>query len=447
MKPQNLSLLSLSKPVKICPNCGRSHLSKSGTINLSADVSAAVRSVAGSVKRRQFLTGIAAASTVGMLSNCSPSPDPESGENLSAKKLEKNRLKIAFLPITCATPILISQSLGLYQKYGLDVELVRMNSWNQVQESAIVGNLDAYHMLSPMPIAISLGLQGRPFPIKLACIENINGNAITVANKHRDNVKGPADFKGFRIAIPFIYSMHNLLLRYYLAAGKVNPDRDVELVVLPPPDMVNKLGTGEIDAMIVAEPFNQLAVARGVGFIHLLTRELWPGHPCCSFATSRDWIDRYPNTFRALNKVIIEGSSYARLAQNRRDVARRLSESKYLNVGDDILQDIMIGNFVDGAGQTQEVPDRIDFDPYPWKSFSYWITSQFERWGYLPLGQTNHEAIADDIFMTGLARQMAKQLGHQPPTIILRYEDLKFDRFDPSEPENYALQQIEKYGF
>lgn len=446
MNRPNGSILPISKSRKICQTCGLSHLSNSGNINLSTDLSAAVRSASGQVKRRQFLTG-AAASTAVILSNCSRSPGPESEENPSATTLEKTRLKIAFLPITCATPILISQSLGLYKKYGLDVELVRMNSWNQVQESAIAGNLDAYHMLSPMPIAISLGLQGRPFPIKLASIENINGNAITVANKHRGKVKNPQDFKGFRIAIPFIYSMHNLLLRYYLAAGKVNPDRDVELVILPPPDMVNKLGTGEIDAMIVAEPFNQLAIARGVGFIHLLTRELWPGHPCCSFTASRDWIDRNPNTFRALNKAIIEGSSYARLAQNRGDVARRLSVSEYLNVRDDILRDIMTGQFVDGAGQTRDVPDRIDFDPYPWKSFSYWMTSQFERWGYLPLGQTDHEAIADDIFLTGLARQMAKQLGRQPPTITLRYEDLKFDRFDPSEPENYAPQQIEKYGF
>ncbi|MEI2419959.1 taurine ABC transporter substrate-binding protein, partial [Arthrospira platensis SPKY2] len=91
--------------------------------------------------------------------------------------------------------------------------------------------------------------------------------------------------------------------------------------------------------------------------------------------------------------------------------------------------------------------DRIDFDPYPWKSFSYWITSQFERWGYVPMGSLNHEAIAADIFLTGLARQMAKQLGQQPPTITLRFESLKFDTFDPSEPENYARQQIEKLGF
>lgn len=455
MKTTTKSIVAMEQQPQTCSVCGNFHGLNYDSQDLSVNLHQAVTKglnhprmlSQNSLRRRQFLLGIAATSGLGVLSNCAQSPDPGFQTNSSGTTLEKTSLRVGFLPIACATPILISQSLNLYQKYGLDVELVKMNGWAQIQESAIAGELDAYHMLSPMPIAISLGLKSRPFPIRLASIENINGSAITVAIKHREKVKSIKDFKGFRIAVPFIHSMHNLLLRYYLATEKIHPDRDVEVVVIPPPNMLNRLRSGDIDAMVAPEPFNQMAINRGVGFIHILTRELWPGHPCCSFATSQQWIENHPNTFRAVNKAIIEGSYYASQSHNRREVARRLADSQYLDVPEDALRQVMVGQFVDRLGESLNIPDRIDFDPYPWKSFSYWITSQFERWGYVPMGQVNHEAIGADIFLAGLARQMAKQLGQQPPTVTLRYESLKFDTFDPSEPENYAKQQIEKLGF
>ncbi|MDY7053453.1 ABC transporter substrate-binding protein [Limnospira fusiformis] len=455
MKTPNKFSKYLDRIPQMCYKCGRFHDVNSDSQDLSVNLSDAVTKglnhprmlSKNSIRRRQFLLGLAGTSALGVLSNCAASPDANSQGNSSGVMLEKTQLRIGFLPIACATPILICESLNLYEKYGLDVELVKMNSWEQIRESAIAGELDAYHMLSPMPIAISLGLESPRFPIRLASIQNINGSAITVAIKHREKVKTAEDFKGFRIAVPFTHSMHNLLLRYYLANSKVHPDRDVEVVVIPPPNMLNRLRSGEIDAMVAPEPFNQIAINQGLGFIHLLTRDLWPGHPCCSFTTSQEWIDRYPNTFRAINKAIIEGSYYASQSQNRTDVARRLAQLQYLDASEDVLRQVMTGQFVNRLGQSLNIPDRIDFDPYPWKSFSYWITSQFERWGYFPLRSLNHEAIAANIFLTGLARQMAKQLGQQPPTITLRYESLKFDTFDPSEPENYAIQQIEKFGF
>ncbi len=397
------------------------------------------------LSRRRFIEKIVVGALLVSLANCSL-PQTQEQDDLTSTQLEKTNLKIGFIPITCATPIIISSPLGFYEKYGLKVELVKMKSWEQIRDSAIAGELDAYHMLSPMPLSMSLGLDSLPFPINLVSIENINGSAITVAMKHQGKVSKPEDFKGFKIAIPFVYSMHNLLLRYYLAAGKINPDKDVQIITIPPVEMMRKLETGEIDAMIVAEPFNQLAVTKKIGFIHILTRDIWPGHPCCSFAASQEWISQHPNTFRAVNKAIIDSSIYARNPFNRREIAQAISAPEYIDAPESILIEILTGRFADGLGKIQNVPDRIDFDPYPWKSFSYWITSQLVRWNLLA-DNIDHETLADEVFLTILARQISKQLGQTPPTTILRYEQLKYDIFDPSEPKEYVRQQIKKYGF
>jgi nitrate/nitrite transport system substrate-binding protein len=403
----------------------------------------------GTFNRRQFLARVLTVASLIMLTNCQKDQTADltsDAPNNLAQKLEKTQVKIGFMPVTCATPIIMSQPLGFYDKYGLKVELVKMQNWAQVRDSAIAGELDAYHMIAAMPLAISLGLGSPRFPIKLASIENTNGNALTVAIKHKSKVKSAADLKGFTIAVPFIYSMNNLLLRYYLAAGGINPDRDVKLVVLTPADMLTQLANGEIDAMMCPGPFNQKAVAEKLGFIHILSSEIWPGHPCCCLAAGQPWISQYPNTFRALNKAIIDGCNYARQSQHRPEIARAIAAPEYLNQPESLVQAVLTGSFEDGLGNIHNVRDRIDFDPYPWKSFSYWITTQFQRWNFMP-SNIDHEAIADEVFLTGLARHLAKKLGQHPPTVILRKEQLKYDRFDPTDPEDYLQQQIKKFGF
>ncbi|WP_017303551.1 ABC transporter substrate-binding protein [Spirulina subsalsa] len=399
------------------------------------------------LSRRQFIQNLLIGAMLVTLANCGEAMLPEDEESLAQRRLEKTHLKIAFLPIACATPILMAQPLGFYEKHGLTVELVKMNSWPDLRDAAIAGELDAYHMLSPMPLAMSLGLGSPATAIRLASIENNNGNAIVVALRHRERITGPADFNGFRIAVPYIYSMHNLLLRYYLATGGVHPDREVEIVVASPMAALEELRNGSIDAMLVAEPFNQLAVDQNLGFIHLLSQELWTGHPCCSFTASKAWIDQYPSTFRAVNKAIIESAYYARQSQNRREAAQAVAGAEYLNVSLTALESVFTGQFEDGLGNRRNVPNRIDFDPYPWKSFSYWMTTQFKRWGFLADPNIDHEDLADEVFMTALARQLSKQLGQNPPTLIMRHEDLKYDRFDPTNPTEYLTRQVEQFGF
>lgn len=409
------------------------------------------------VTRREFLRNVAVGAALVTLASCGSGSDPVaedvSAEPVSTEGLEKTDLQIGFIPITCATPIIMSEPLGFYQKYGLNAKVVKMPSWGAVRDSAIAGELDAYHMLAPMPIAMTLGLGSAAFGVKLASIENINGQAITVAERHKGSVNGPADFKGFVIGVPFPYSMHNLLLRYYLATGGLDPDVDVQIRPVPPPDSIAQLVAGDIDAYLMPDPFNQRAVYEGVGFIHMITKEIWPGHPCCAFAASDQWISDNPNTFRALNKAIIEAAGYAHDAANRSEIAAAISERAFLNQPIEVVEAVLTGNFEDGNGNTLSVPDRIDFDPYPWQSFANWISSQLVRWDLQDDGKAEqvitekgYETVGKEIFLTDIARELAAELGQDPPTDVYRTETLKFDAFDPADPDAYIKEQIDKYS-
>ena len=409
--------------------------------------------------RRRFLKNLAVGAALVTLANCAPNQQAEEAATESseavagADNLEKKDLKIGFIPITCATPIIMSEPLGFYKKYGFNAEVVKMPSWGAVRDSAIAGELDAYHMLAPMPIAMTLGLGSASFGVKLASIENINGQAITVANKYKGKVNGPADFKGFNIGVPFPYSMHNLLLRYYLATGGIDPDQDVKIRAVPPPDSIAQLVAGDIDAYLMPDPFNQRAVYEEAGFIHKLTKELWPGHPCCAFAASDEWITANPNTFRALNKSIIEAAGYARDPANRPEIAQAISERAFLNQPVEVVEAVLTGNFEDGLGNSKSIPDRIDFDPYPWQSFANWISSQLVRWDLQGDGKVKsaiadgkYEEVGKEIFMTDLARELAQEVGQTPPDDIYRTETLAFDTFDPANSQAYVDEQIKKYG-
>ena len=358
------------------------------------------------------------------LANCAPNnqtPEENAEVPPGAENLEKTDLKIGFIPITCATPIIMSEPLGFYSKYGFKAQVVKMPSWGAVRDSAIAGELDAYHMLAPMPIAMTLGLGSSSFGVKLASIENINGQAITVANKYKGKVKGPADFKGFVIGVPFPYSMHNLLLRYYLATGGIDPDKDVKIRPVPPPDSIAQLVAGDIDAYLMPDPFNQRAVYEEAGYIHKLTKDLWQGHPCCAFAASDNWIAEHPNTFRSLNKAIIEAAGYAKNPANRPEIAKAISTRAFLNQPVEVVEAVLTGNFEDGLGNKKSIPDRIDFDPYPWQSFANWISSQLVRWDLQGDGKVKeaikedtYDTVGKEVFMTDLARELGIEDSHCP---------------------------------
>lgn len=350
--------------------------------------------------------------------------------------LEKKSLKIGFIPITCATPIIMAKPMGFYEKQGLDVDIIKTAGWAVVRDKTMNGEYDAAHMLSPMPIAISLGLGSQPQAYSIPAIENINGQAITLSVKHKDR-RDPKDWKGFKFGIPFEYSMHNYLLRYYLAEHGLDPDKDVQLRVIPPPEMVANLRADNIDGFLGPDPVNQRAVFDGAGFIHVMTKDMWDGHPCCAFAASRTFIKESPNTYGALVRGLIEATAYARKHENRKEIAAAIATPNYLNQPLTVVEQALTGTFADGLGNVVKMPNRVDFDPFPWQSFAVWILTQMQRWGQIK-GTVDYQKVAKEVFLTTDAARLMKEAGLTPPTETTKSFTVMGKPFDPSKAAAYA---------
>ncbi|WP_371287193.1 CmpA/NrtA family ABC transporter substrate-binding protein [Variovorax sp. YR750] len=350
--------------------------------------------------------------------------------------LEKTKLKIGFIPITCATPLIMAHPLGFYQKQGLDVEVVKTAGWALIRDKMLNKEYDATHFLSPMPLAISMGAGSNAVPMNVATIQNTNGQAITLANKHKDR-RDPKTWKGLKFAVPFEYSMHNFLLRYYVAEAGLNPDTDIQIRVVPPPEMVANLRAGNIDGYLGPDPFNQRAVFEEIGFIHLLTRELWNGHPCCAFGTSTEFIEKNPNTFAALVRSVLTASAMAREPKNRELIAKVIAPAQYLNQPETVLTQVLTGKFADGLGNIRTVPDRADFDPIPWQSMAVWMLTQMKRWGYVK-GDINYRQIAEKVFLLTDAKKRMKDLGQAVPDGAYPKFTIMGKVFDPAKPDDYV---------
>jgi nitrate/nitrite transport system substrate-binding protein len=360
--------------------------------------------------------------------------------------LEKPNLKIGFIPITCATPLIMAHPLGFYSKQGLNVEVTKTAGWALIRDKVLNKEYDASHFLSPMPLAISLGLGANATPMSVATIQNVNGQAITLSLKHKDN-RDPKNWKGFKFGVPFDYSMHNFLLRYYLAESGLNPDTDVQIRVIPPAEMVANLRAGNIDGFLGPDPFNQRAVFDEVGFIHMLTKDLWNGHPCCAFGASTEFIQKNPNTFAALYRAVLTSAAMARLPGNRELIAKVISPTQYLNQPEAVISQVLTGKFADGLGKVQNVPDRADFDPMPWQSLAVWMLTQMQRWGYIK-GNVDYKQIAEKVFLITDARKHMKDLGQTVPTgpSYIKHK-IMGKEFDPSKADAYLKSfAIHKMG-
>ena len=252
-------------------------------------------------------------------------------------------------------------------------------------------------MLAPMPIAISLGLGAQAIPFCVPAIENINGQGITLAMKHKDK-RDPKDWKGMKFAIPFDYSMHNYLLRYYLAEHGIDPDTDVQLRSVPPPEMVANLRADNIDGFLAPDNICQRAIYDGVGFMHILSKEIWDGHPCCSFAASREFITGSPNSFAALTRAIVDATAYASKAENRKQIAEAIAPANYINAPVTVLEQVLTGTYADGLGGVKTDAKRVDFDPFPWQSFAVWMLTQMKRWGQIK-GDVDYKQVAEQVYL------------------------------------------------
>jgi nitrate/nitrite transport system substrate-binding protein len=386
--------------------------------------------------RRGFLKAVGSATALAAIAHFIPI-DKVKAAIIDAKgPIEKKKLNIGFIPITCATPIIMAKPLGFYEKHGLDVEVIKTAGWAVIRDKAVAGEYDAAHMLTPMPLAITIGAGSVAKPWTMPAVENINGQAITLHNKHKDKTD-PKSWKGMKFAVPFEYSMHNFLLRYFVAEHGLDPDTDIQIRVMPPPEMVANLSADNVDGFLAPDPFNQRAVYDGVGFIYKLTKDIWDGHPCCAFTASREFIEQNPNTFLALYKSIIDATAFSANKDNRKQIAAAIAPKNYLNQPETVVEQVLTGRFADGQGKVQNVPDRIDFDPFPYHSMAVWILTQMKRWGYIK-HDIDYAAVAEQVYLATDAKAVMKEMGLTPPETSYKTYTIMGKPFNPKQPKEYV---------
>ncbi|MHA2295424.1 MAG: ABC transporter substrate-binding protein [Candidatus Hodarchaeales archaeon] len=362
--------------------------------------------------------------------------------NLQKGDIEKRDLEIRFIPIVCSTPLIYAQSHGFFEKNGLNVNLERVPGWSAIKELLVREKIDAAHMLTPMPLASTVGIDGYQKDLKLLMIQNTNGQALTIS-KENEGIKSVKNMKGFTFGVPYLFSMHYYLLSYFLAHHGINPLEDVSIIEVSPPRMPYYLKKGLVNGVFAPEPYNQIPVYQGTSFIHTLSKDIWPSHPCCSFATTDTFVSEYPNTYKLILRSILEAqwALHRSTLEEKKAIAQEISGKEYLNQPDywvPILQ-VLSGDYPNGLGSNFHVPDRIDFIPYARFEYGYWILSQMQRWKQLKK-VVNYREIVKNVFVSD-SFEIAETYGFKYEPSDDSSISILGDLYDPSNSFEYMKKQ------
>lgn len=407
----------------------------------------------GSLSRRGLLGLGGGALGAGLLSACTPTGGTPETNPLGidfqasmepAGELEQRDVTVGFVPITCSSPIINAAAMGIFEQYGLNVTLQRYTGWAELWIAFVAGELDATQMLIPMPLGIHHSFAAGQRNARLPYITNVNGQAITLGTQHMEQVHDAEDFEGLTIAVPFDYSGHNLLLRDYLALGGLDPDYDVGIQVMRPSDMVAALNVGDIDGFLAPDPFNQRAVAIGAGYLHMLSKDLWDGHPCCSFTVADDFATANPSTYGTLLRAIGDSAVWTNQPDHRSLAAETMAGRAFLSQDPAVLTAVLTGEFEDGTGTEQSVEDRIAFRPYPHESYAIWALTQLQRWDLAPTEGYNsaadYQAAVREVIDAETATPILEELGAD--TIPRKTETIIGRTFDPADPLPWTEKQV-----
>ena len=315
--------------------------------------------------------------------------------------LEKVNLDIGFVPLTDCAPLAIAKEKGLFEKYGLEqVTLSREPTWKAIADGITNGRLDAAQMIAGMPLGLTLGMNGKPpVPVVTGLVMSRNGNAITLSKRfYHNGVRTLDDLKGAiartpdkvpTLAAVHPASMHNLMLRHWLASGGIDPDKDVNIVMIPPPQMAIALKSGTIDGYCVGEPWNSRAVQEGTGFVIATDLDIWSGHLEKVLGVREDWAARYPNTHLALVKALLEACEYCDDRRNREELVEILARPDYVGVDPAYLRPGLVTPYDRGTDAEPEQLLRfnqfyVDRTNCPYRVEGLWIMTQLARWGIAP---------------------------------------------------------------
>lgn len=409
-----------------------------------------------SINRREALFG--AAATIAAAKALFPA-----GAHAASKGPEVSAARLGFIALTDASPLIIAKEKGLFAKYGMpDVEVLKQASWASTRDNIVLGSkgggIDGAHILSPMPYLITTGQAAKPTPMYILARLNTNGQAISVGNDLKSVKVGlnssamKAKFAQMKaagniakVAMTFRGGTHDLWLRYWLAAGGINPDVDCSTIVIPPPQMVANMKAGTQDAFCVGEPWNGQLVSQKIGYTATTTSEIWMNHPEKALGMRADWVDKYPNAAKALIAATMEAAQWC--DKNRPAMCAISAGRQYINVPIKDIVPRLQGTIDYGDGRNVAKSPHImkfwaDFANFPFKSHDAWFITENKRWGILDDG-LNTMALVNKVNRADLWREVAKTYKITAPATDSRGVEKFFDGkvFDPANPDAYLKSQ------
>jgi nitrate/nitrite transport system substrate-binding protein len=400
------------------------------------------------VTRRRFVGGAAALLGSAGLLRAKASWAADEGP-------ETSDMKFGMIALTDCSPIVIAHEKGLFKKYGINSTVSKGASWAAIRDSLSNGDIQATHMLIGMPIASTMGLLGSPKkPMIIPWMLNRNGQSITLSNAYKGKVQADAaalkpmaleaKAKGtpLTFAMTFPPGTHAMWLRYWLASGGINPDKDVSLIVVPPAQMVANMKVGKMDGFCVGEPWNARSIADGIGFTAINTQDIWKDHPEKVCAFTAEFAEKNPRTVKAVLKALHEASVWLDDMKNRPEQAEIVSKATYINCNKDLILGRLQGHYDFGDGRKKEDPNYMIFSSrncnFPQPKFATWWLSQFRRWGMLPTAP-DYKGIAREVMRHDIYETAMKEIGVKHGGLDNSPAKLMDGApFDPAKPEEYA---------
>lgn len=429
------------------------------------------------ISRRNFLitAGATTAATLVMHGCTSSTTSSSTGSSTApaspspvaaADTPEVTTAKLGFIALTDSAPLIIAKEKGLFAKYGMpDVEVVKQASWAVTRDNLELGSggggIDGAHILSPMPYLMTVGkiTKGNvKVPMNILARLNLNGQGISLANTYADlNVgvdssplkeafaKGKSAGKEMKCAVTFPGGTHDLWMRYWLAAGGIDPNKDVSTIVVPPPQMVANIKVNNMEAFCVGEPWPAQAVNQKIAYGAITTGEFWKDHPEKAFTMRADWVEANPKAAKALTMAVQEAQIWCDDAANKEEMCKIISGREWLKVPATDILERMKGNFDFGNGRKLENSDLVmkfwnDNASYPYQSHDLWFLTEEQRWGYLP-ATTDTAALIKQVNREDIWKEAAKAIGQEAaiPSSTSRGVETFFDgvKFDPEKPDAY----------
>ena len=389
--------------------------------------------------RRDFLRRSLQLATGAALMSTSIVPGLRSGAwAAGSDKPEKEEVRIGFIPLTDCASVVMASVMGFDKKYGIKITPTKEASWAGVRDKLVNGELDAAHVLYGLIYGVQLGIGGPKKDMANLMTLNHNGQGITLSNQLKD--KGAIDGaslaalvakkeRDYTFAQTFPTGTHAMWLYYWLATFGVNPVKDVKSIVVPPPQMVANMRIGNMDGCCVGEPWNQRAIIDKIGFTAATSQDVWVDHPEKVLGTTAEFVQKYPNTARAMIMAVLEASMWIDASPaNRSKTAEVIAAKSYVNTDVDVIRSRMIGQYENGLGKSWSEKNFMKFYndgavKFPYLSDGMWFMTQHKRWGLLK-DHPDYLAVAKKVNQIALYKEAATQLKVPLPRSELRESKL-----------------------